>query len=107
MKNKLATVLFMLSAISCTKKEGSGNKAFSPNGDGINDYWTFTGFDNDADAEISVFSRDGLLVFECTGRDPVWNGKYLGADAPIGLYYYQIKTKARKDLIQGSLMLVR
>jgi len=107
MKNKLIAVLFVISAIACSKKESITTKAFSPNGDGINDYWTFSGFGNDPEAEIQVFSKDGLLVFECTGNNPVWNGKYRHADAPEGIYYYTIKTKHSKDLIKGSLMLIR
>ena len=107
MKNKLVAVLFMLSALACSKKQSITTKAFSPNGDGVNDYWTFTGFDNDLEAEIQVFSKDGLLVFECTGKNPVWNGKYHQEDAPAGIYYYTIKTKHQKDFIEGSLMLIR
>ncbi len=107
MKNKLVAVFFMLSAVACSKKQIMTTKAFSPNGDGINDYWTFTGFENDPDAAIQVFSKEGLLVFECTGKNPIWNGKYQDVDAPAGIYYYTIKTKHPKDLINGSLILIR
>jgi len=107
MKEKLVAVFFMFSALACSKKQSITTKAFSPNGDGINDYWIFTGFDNDLEAEIQVFSKDGLFVFECTGKNPIWNGKYQHADAPAGIYYYTINTKHQKDLIEGSLMLIR
>ena len=107
MKIKLVAVLLMLSSIACNKKEHATTKAFSPNGDGINDQWRFTGFDNDPDAEIKVFSKEGLLVFQCSGSDPIWDGKYGSGIAPAGIYYYTIKTKNRNDLINGSLVLIR
>jgi len=107
MKRKLVAVFFMLSTIACSKKHNTPTKVFSPNGDGINDYWNFTGFGGDLDAEIRVFSKDGLLVFECTGSNPVWDGSYIDTDAPEGLYYYTIKTANNKDLINGTLMLIR
>ena len=107
MKKKLVAVCLMLSTISCSKKQNTPTPAFSPNGDGINDYWTFTGFDNDPDAEIKVFSKDGLLVFTRAGSDPVWDGKYRDTDAPAGIYHYTIITRYKKDPVKGSLMLIR
>lgn len=107
MKKKLVAVCLMLSSIACSKKQSIPTKAFSPNGDGINDYWTFTGFENDPDAKIQVFSKDGLLIFECKGNNPVWDGNYRNTDAPEGIYYYTIITKHKKDPVKGSLMLIR
>ena len=107
MKRKLVVVCLILTAIACSKKQNTPTPAFSPNGDGINDYWTFTGFDNDPDAEIKVYSKDGLLVFECAGSNPVWDGKYRNTDAPPGIYYYTIVTRYKKDPVRGSLMLIR
>ena len=107
MKRKLVVVCLILSAIACSKKQSTTTPAFSPNGDGINDYWIFTGFEDDPDAEIKVFSKDGLLVFECVGSNPVWDGKYRNTDAPAGIYYYTIRTRYKKDPVKGSLMLIR
>jgi len=59
--------------------------AFSPNGDGKNDYYTMESF-NAIFQELIVFNRLGELLF--TGKDPAsgWDGTYLGADSPAGTY---------------------
>ena len=106
MKAKLVAIFIIFSAIACTKKQVTPISAFSPNGDGINDQWRFTEAENDPDAEIKVFSKDGQLIFQCNGAYPIWDGRYGNGIAPAGLYYYTIKTKYRKDLISGSLMLI-
>jgi gliding motility-associated-like protein len=106
MKAKLVAVLLMFSAIACTKKQITPTRAFSPNGDGINDNWRFTEAENDPDAEIKVFSKDGLLIYQCNGSNPIWDGKYGNGIATSGMYYYTIKTKHSKYLISGSLMLI-
>ncbi len=80
---------------------------FSPNGDGINDLWKVSGLENDGGAKISIYARSGELVYETTGKNPVWNGKIKNLDAPIGVYYYVIKTKISQDILKGSLLIIR
>jgi len=69
---------------------------FSPNGDGINDFWYIEFIDNYRNNVVTVFNRWGTKVFEQKGynnNDPArrWdgsakNGKQVGS----GTYYYVI-----------------
>jgi gliding motility-associated-like protein len=80
---------------------------FSPNGDGINDFWTVGGLENDPGARISIFNRNGSLLFETRGDKPVWDGKYRGSDLPVGVYYYSIITKNSAKALSGWITIIR
>lgn len=47
--------------------------AFSPNGDGLNDYFMVQG-NNISDVSIEIFRLDGSLVYEGKGLNARWNG---------------------------------
>jgi gliding motility-associated-like protein len=80
--------------------------AFSPNGDGINDVWTVGGLEDDPNAIIHIYNRFGVSVFDGSAKQPSWNGKLKGADAPSGVYYYVVTKKTSKPLT-GTLVLIR
>lgn len=65
---------------------------FTPNADGINDYFTFevpTGVES---FEINIFNSAGRLVYRSTQPSFRWNGQELdGTECPAGTYFYQIK----------------
>lgn len=87
--------------------------AFTPNGDGVNDYFYprqllskgVVGF------SMTVFDRWGQKIFETTntnGRG--WDGKFNGKDQPMGVYIYQIKAVLKNGRIEdykGNVTLVR
>lgn len=81
--------------------------AFSPNGDGVNDYWQIPNMEFYADAEVNVYTRAGQLVFHSTGYGKAWDGKYNGAELPIGTYYYVIRLTSTLPALGGSLTLLR
>ncbi|MFT4665807.1 MAG: gliding motility-associated-like protein [Ulvibacter sp.] len=69
--------------------------AFSPNGDGINDFFTVYGKTSNVQMveEFKVFDRWGGFVFE--GKDFLpnvtlngWDGTFNGKDLPLGTYIY-------------------
>jgi gliding motility-associated-like protein len=67
---------------------------FTPNGDGINDYWNIKNIDDYPQAAISVFTRYGEKVFESNaGYSKPWDGNYNGKKLPAGTYYYIIDLK--------------
>jgi gliding motility-associated-like protein len=89
---------------------------FSPNDDGINDY--FSPFvDNNVEkiSQFQIFDRWRNQLFEAAGLDPNdeingWNGKQKGADVLQGCYSYWIKYKLKngKELSKkGEVQLVR
>lgn len=66
---------------------------FSPNGDGINDEWTITGFDIYPDATIKVFNRYGKLLLDKKPNGKIfhWDGKSNGTTLPQDSYWYVVK----------------
>lgn len=75
------------------------HKAFSPNGDGINDTWVIGNIEHYSENSVVIFDRWGSIVYEASGynnQDIVWNGKgnhrRLSSReiVPPGTYYYNI-----------------
>jgi len=81
--------------------------AFSPNNDGFNDTWQVAGLEDDPKASITIYNRYGVIVFQTRGNAPVWDGKYRGAAAPSGVYFYVIQSKGSLKPLKGSLTLIR
>lgn len=81
--------------------------AFTPNGDGINDYWQIKDIGNYPDALIQVFNRNGQKVFESKGYSIPFNGTYKGQPLPAGAYYYIINMGIKCNILSGSLTIIR
>ncbi len=80
---------------------------FTPNNDGINDYWNISGIENYPGVVVQVFSRYGQKVFESKGYSQPFDGRSAGSQLPPGVYYYIINLNANCSLVAGSLTLVR
>ncbi len=71
-------------------------KAFTPDGDNINDLWTIENIDNHPDNQVMVFDRWGGLIFSARGynnENVVWDGRSNQSGqgpAPSGTYFYKI-----------------
>lgn len=63
--------------------------AFTPDGDGLNDVFTVKG-EGIAEFRIFIYDRWGKKVFESAAVLEGWNGKINGADAPGGVYAYEL-----------------
>jgi len=87
--------------------------AFTPNGDGVNDYFfprqmltkglvTFS---------MNIYDRWGELIFQTTTLDGRgWDGRFNGIDQPNGVYVYIIDATfidGQKEHHQGNLTLLR
>jgi gliding motility-associated-like protein len=80
---------------------------FTPNGDGINDYWEIAGIENYPGAIVQVFDRFGQKVFESKGYSQPFDGVSNGKILPPGAYYYIINLAANCRLVSGYLTIVR
>jgi gliding motility-associated-like protein len=90
--------------------------AFSPNDDGINDYFTaFSGGEVTKVLSMEVYDRWGGLLFQNSDFEPNveaygWNGKQRGTDAPQGNYTYTfrllLKDGSEKE-VKGEVLLIR
>jgi gliding motility-associated-like protein len=84
---------------------------FTPNDDGINDYWHISSIENFPTAKISVFDRWGQLVFKSVGYggEKVWTGKQNGITVPSGVYYYiiDLNTESDENLFSGYVTVIK
>ena len=91
---------------------------FSPNNDGINDFWEIDTIEKYPDNEVFIYNRWGDLVFQIKNYDNathVFGGianrkRNLGADVlPDGTYFFDIQIKGAHHLkkTKGFLVLKR
>jgi gliding motility-associated-like protein len=87
--------------------------SFSPNGDGLNDYF----FPRDllssglASFKLSVYNRWGQEIFVTTQLDGRgWDGNYGGKEQQMGVYVYTIDATFKNKIFKtfkGNVTLVR
>lgn len=69
---------------------------FTPNGDKVNDEFSFT-TENSLGVELQIFNRWGNLLFEAKNVDPTWDGKVNGTVVEDGTYFYRYKVFGYND----------
>ena len=62
--------------------------AFSPNNDGINDFFVIEGIEKLPNNIVNVYNRWGTQVMNTKGYKNDWNGKWNNVDLPDGTYFY-------------------
>ncbi len=83
--------------------------AFSPNGDGLNDYFTPNLSGNITIEYFQIYNRWGEKVYEHSPLSKGWDGSYLGKPAAHGLYTYTLRYSylGRSFTRSGEVMVVR
>lgn len=81
--------------------------AFSPNGDGINDTWNIPALQAFSQFKVSVYNRNGQLIYRAENNNKPWDGNYKGAPQPAGVYVYVIDLKQNIPVFKGTLLLIR
>ncbi|MEM7185304.1 MAG: T9SS type B sorting domain-containing protein [Bacteroidota bacterium] len=81
---------------------------FSPNDDGINDYWNYVPPREDPldIVTIRIFDRYGKVLASFTGDSQGWDGRYQGSLMPSSSYWYQAIT-SDNQVYTGPFTLVR
>ena len=66
--------------------------AFTPNGDGINDFFTFKGVGMKS-FEAEIYNRWGERIYSWNSETPVegWDGTNSGQESKIDAYVYRIR----------------
>jgi gliding motility-associated-like protein len=83
-------------------------KIFSPNGDGINDYWRWTNGVDFVGCKLLIFNRFGKKVYEMTSYDSSWDGRTDGgALLEEEAYYYVVQCKGSDDITGAVRMTAR
>ncbi|MBX3254031.1 MAG: PKD domain-containing protein [Chitinophagaceae bacterium] len=83
--------------------------AFSPNGDGVNDYVYVRGYAI-AKMVFRIYNRWGQLVFQTSDRNRGWDGKYKGVLQPMDAYAYTLEveyTDGTRESRKGDITLLR
>jgi gliding motility-associated-like protein len=78
---------------------------FSPNNDGINDFWQIKGL-NTSDNLIHIFDRYGKLLKKLKTSDIGWDGNYNGKEMPIDDYWFKVSLENGQEF-NGHFSLVR
>jgi gliding motility-associated-like protein len=81
--------------------------AFSPNGDGINDFWQIPYLINLPSCTVDVYNRYGQLLFHTVGYGRPWDGTSNGNPLPLGTYYYIIDPKNGHKRMAGSVTILK
>jgi gliding motility-associated-like protein len=80
-------------------------RVFSPNGDGINDYWEWSNTELFANTKLTIFNRYGDKIYEVTSYNNTWDGSLNGRPLQEDAYYYVISSN-QGDLT-GAVRIVR
>jgi gliding motility-associated-like protein len=83
-------------------------KFFTPNGDGIHDYWNITGItpSYNANSTVSIFDRYGKLLKQLNALNKGWDGTYNGSPLPADDYWYSISLEDGRN-VNGNFSLKR
>ncbi|MFA5556810.1 MAG: T9SS type B sorting domain-containing protein [Flavobacteriaceae bacterium] len=83
-------------------------KFFTPNGDGINDYWRIKLSQYQELLNVEIYDRYGKLITFFDKNSIGWDGKLNGRDLPATDYWFKItRVSDRKIIYRGHFSLIR
>jgi gliding motility-associated-like protein len=82
---------------------------FTPNGDGVNDYWTVDFLMDPATGPytLQIMSRGGMEVLNTQNYQNDWYGTMNGSDLPDGTYWFIIRLETNDKTIKGPVTIKR
>ncbi|HET8860073.1 gliding motility-associated C-terminal domain-containing protein [Marivirga sp.] len=79
---------------------------FTPNGDGVNDFWDLGGIGEYPNPEVKIYNRWGKELFYSLGYDQPWDGKFNGEVLSPGVYYYVIDLNDGYEPVTGTITIL-
>jgi gliding motility-associated-like protein len=79
---------------------------FTPNNDGMNDYWYIPSIEEYGRVQVKIYNRFGNLVYSSASYENDWDGTWNGKELPSASYYYIINS-AEKGVITGTVNILR
>jgi len=78
---------------------------FTPNGDGVNDFFIIKGIENCHIRQLTIYNRAGQTVYRSNSYENNWNGD----NCADGVYYYQLTTDNHgiQQTLTGSITIIR
>lgn len=84
----------------------AARKVFSPNNDGIDDFWFIDGIERYQDCTLNIFDGRGRRVHETLGYNNDWNAEIGGSPLPQGTYFFVLGCPDGSKAT-GSVLVVR
>jgi gliding motility-associated-like protein len=88
--------------------------AFTPDGDGLNDFFSPKAFNLEGDYNFYIYNRWGELIFESSDLNNQWDGTYMNNPCQMDVYvwkvYYSVEHpdgNPRKEQKTGRVSLIR
>lgn len=83
--------------------------AFSPNGDGLNDYFKIITPGNPKHFSLMIYDRYGTKVFMAHNPDITWDGTYNGKMVNMGVYYFILETECngKQQIKKGDITIIQ
>jgi gliding motility-associated-like protein len=84
--------------------------AFTPNGDGANDYPYPLNAYKASNLRFSVYNRNGQLIFATKDPTKKWDGTVKGNPQPAGAYVWTLNymdQSGKKIALKGTSVLIR
>jgi gliding motility-associated-like protein len=106
--NCIGSDTIVVKEINCI--EAGIPNAFSPNNDGLNDYFKATINKEITAYRLQVFNRSGQKLFETTQYNAGWDGTFKTQPQPAASYVYQLSftdTNDKTFIYSGNIILVR
>uniref|UniRef100_UPI000AC97B68 gliding motility-associated C-terminal domain-containing protein n=1 Tax=Tenacibaculum agarivorans TaxID=1908389 RepID=UPI000AC97B68 len=99
---------FIVTINNCLNSSFTLPNAFTPNGDGKNDFFELAGIEKSyPNFNIKIYNRVGNILFNYTHDGSIinqpqwWDGTYNGVKLPQGTYYYTLSYN-KNDLLPKS-----
>ena len=84
-------------------------KFFTPNGDGFNEIWKLTEFEQLSKYNIHIYDRYGKLLKELKNDREYWDGNYMGKPMPSDDYWFSISYTENniQKIVKSHFSLIR
>jgi gliding motility-associated-like protein len=73
---------------------------FTPNDDGINDFWNISDLSQQPDAVISIFDRYGKFLKQISPASFGWDGMHNGEKLPSTDYWFTVDYLSQKTQVR-------
>jgi gliding motility-associated-like protein len=81
--------------------------AFTPNGDGSNDFFYIGNVLKFPDNVLKIYNRYGQVIYTSAGYKNDWDGSYQGNKVPTGTYFYVFDTGTDRGKYKGTVTILR
>ncbi len=93
-------------SLKALPKSDNISSLFTPNNDGMNDYWYISELEKYGKLEVTVFNRFGQMVYKSDSYKNDWDGTWNSHPLPTAAYYYIIKS-SKLGMLKGVVNIAR